>query len=303
MWLGNAIIHSIKNYFKAYGGFKMSYLVIGDSCMDMQKKEMDTGKFIRVPLTLQIEDEIFIDDETFNQAEFIKKAKQSSTSPKSACPAPAAFLAEYEKADVDMVFVVTLSEHLSGTYNSALVAKNMFYEKHGEDGKKIHVFSSDSASCGEAVMALKIREYCEAGKTFDEIVSLMDDFRYNMLTVFVLESLDALRKNGRLTGIQALLASALNIKPLMIAHHGVIGKLDQARGIQKSLNKLVEYVAVHAKETKDKVLSITHCNCPERAEFVKNEILKRIKVKDTYIVEAAGVATLYASDGGIIVSI
>ena len=99
-------------------------------------------------------------------------------------------------------------------------------------------------------------------------------FRDHMLTYFVLENLDTLRKNGRLSGLQALFATALNIKPVMAGDHGVIVKLDQARGINKALNKMIDLAVKSAVNTEKKILGITHCNCLERALYVKDEICR-----------------------------
>ncbi len=202
----------------------------------------------------------------------------------------------------EMVFVVTLSQHLSGSCNSARLGKELYEEEHGNN-KKIHVFSSDSACGGESLIAFYIRDLAEAGKSFEEIVSQTQTYLDNMHTYFVLESLDSLKKNGRLTGITALLVSALNIKPIMGATHGVIIKLDQARGIKKALEKMCAKVIEEAKNTTAKRLGITHCNCPERAEQVKQMILQKLSVKEVYMVDAAGVSSLYAGDGGVVVSL
>ena len=138
---------------------------------------------------------------------------------------------------------------------------------------------------------------------FEEIEEKARVFIKNMKTYFVLESLDTLRKNGRLTGLQAFFATALNIKPVMGANSGVIIKLDQARGINKALTRMVEIALKDGGDTRDKVLAIAHCNNPERAEHVKQEMLKKAVFKDVLIVETAGVATVYANDGGIIMTL
>ena len=279
----------------------MSYKIVVDSCCDLTEDLKKTGVFQVIPLTLQVGEKFIVDDDTFDQAAFLKAVRECPECPKSACPSPEQFKAAYEQGG-DMVFVVTLSQHLSGTYNSAVLAKELYAEEHGND-KKIHVFSSDSAASGEALIAMKIRELAEAGKTFEEIVAEVSDFRDNMLTYFVLESLDSLKKNGRLTGLQAVFATALNIKPVMAGDHGVIVKVDQARGIQKALAKLVQYVADNVKEPEKKILAISHCNCPERAEYVKSQLCRQMNFRDVYIAPAAGVTSLYANDGGVVVTI
>ena len=195
---------------------------------------------------------------------------------------------------------MTLSGKLSGSYNSALLAKNMYQEEHPDT--KIEIVDSQSASCGQMLLALKIKELKEKGLSFEEVKQKITHFRDNMQTKFVLESLENLRKNGRLTNVTAMICNVLNIKPVMAAKEGEIIKLDQARGMGKALLRMVEYIEADAKDVTTKILGIAHCNNRERAEFVKHEILKRVPFKDCIIVDTAGVSTLYANDGGIIVS-
>ena len=280
----------------------MSYKIIGDSCLDLTADLKKDQHFQIIPLTLQVEHTQVIDDETFDQKKFLELVRSSSECPQTACPSPEKFKEAFE-CDVDQIFVITLSEHLSGTYNSAVLAKKLYEEEHGQEGKNIAVFSSDSASSGELNIALYIQSLCQASLPFEEIVEKTRSFIKNMKTYFVLESLDTLRKNGRLTGLQAFFATALNIKPVMGADSGVIIKLDQARGINKALTRMADIAIREAGETKDKVLIIAHCNNPERAEVVKNEMCRQATFKDVIITETAGVATVYASDGGIIVAL
>ena len=280
----------------------MSYKIIGDSCLDLTADLKKDPHFQIIPLTLQVEHTQVIDDETFDQKKFLELVRSSSECPQTACPSPERFKEAFE-CDVEQIFVITLSEHLSGTYNSAVLAKKLYEEEHGQDGKNIAVFSSDSASSGELNIALYIQSLCQASRPFEEIEEKTRSFIKNMRTYFVLESLDTLRKNGRLTGLQAFFATALNIKPVMGADSGVIIKLDQARGINKALTRMADIAIREAGETKDKVLIIAHCNNPERAEVVKNEMCRQASFKDVIITETAGGATVYASDGGIIVAL
>ena len=280
----------------------MSYKIIGDSCLDLTADLKKDPHFQIIPLTLQVEHTQVIDDETFDQKKFLELVRSSSECPQTACPSPERFKEAFE-CDAEQIFVITLSEHLSGTYISAVLAKKLYEEEHGQDGKNIAVFSSDSASSGELNIALYIQSLCQASLPFEEIEEKTRSFIKNMRTYFVLESLDTLRKNGRLTGLQAFFATALNIKPVMGADSGVIIKLDQARGINKALTRMADIAIREAGETKDKVLIIAHCNNPERAEVVKNEMCRQASFKDVIITETAGVATVYASDGGIIVAL
>lgn len=280
----------------------MTYKIIGDSCLDLTADLKKDPHFQMIPLTLQVGSTQVVDDETFDQKKFLQLVKGSSECPQTACPSPELFKEAFE-CDVKQVFVITLSEHLSGTYNSALLGKKLYEEEHGISEKKIEVFSSNSASAGQLNIALYIQSLCQASLSFEEVVEKTKAFIKSMNTYFVLESLDTLRKNGRLTGLQAFFATALNIKPVMGADSGVIIKLDQARGINKALVHMTDLAIKDAGETRDKVLVIAHCNNPDRAEFVKQEMLKKAVFKDVIITETAGVATVYASDGGIVMAL
>ena len=165
------------------------------------------------------------------------------------------------------------------------------------------MIDSLSASSGQLNIALYIQALCQAGLPFEEVMNLAEAYRDRMHTYFVLESLDTLRKNGRLTGLQAFFATALNIKPVMGADNGVIIKLDQARGILKGLQRMCDIAVKEAGDTLSKRAVICHVNNKKRAEYVKEQLEKRGSFKEILITSAAGVATVYANDGGIVLAV
>lgn len=284
----------------------MTYKIIGDSCLDLTEELKKDPGFQMIPLTLQVGNVQVIDDETFDQSAFIEMVKACPECPKTACPSPESFKKVYEEADADAVFVITLSNHLSGSYNSAVLAKELYEEEKKEAGepvtKKIAVIDSLSASSGELDQALYIRDLCEQGLNFETVAEMAEAYSHRMKTYFVLETLDTLRKNGRLSGLQAFFATALNIKPVMGAEEGVIIKLDQARGINKALQRMCDIAVKETGDTSGKRVVICHVNHQERALYVKAELEKRASFKEIVITEAAGVATVYANDGGIILA-
>lgn len=286
----------------------MTYKIIGDSCLDLTDELKKDSRFQMIPLTLQVGSATVVDDETFDQKKFIDMVKACPECPKTACPSPEMFKTAYEEADAEAVFVLTLSSHLSGTYNSAVLGKKLFEEEQAEKGeeaqkKQVAVIDSLSASSGELNIAMLIQGMCEQGMEFDEVLEKTLAYRDGMNTYFVLETLEPLRKNGRLSGLQAFFATALNIKPVMGADSGVIIKLDQARGINKALQRMCDIAVKEAGDTGDKRAVICHVNNAERAEYMKAELEKRAQFKDIMITTAAGVATVYANDGGIILAI
>lgn len=277
----------------------MSYRIVLDSCGEMTAEMKADERLESAALTLEVGSESIVDDESFDQAEFLKKVAACPECPKSACPSPERYQEAFEK-EAERVYAVTLSAELSGSYNSAMLGRNLALEEQPE--KKIHVFNSKSASVGETLIAMKIQECEEKGMEFEQVVETVEAYIQEQNTYFVLENLETLRKNGRLSNLKAFMASALKIKPIMGATlEGTICQLDQARGINKALVKMVDYIVTNAEHTEEKILGIANCNCRERAEMVRDAILEKLNVKGVAIVDTAGVSTTYANDGGIIV--
>ena len=277
----------------------MSFHIVCDSCTDLTEEDLKKGCYTLVPLTLLVDGEEIIDDETFDQADFLAKVAASKESVKSACPAPESYMEAYSKADD--IYVVTLSAELSGSYNSAVLGKNLYEEENGT--KNIHVVNSRGAATTQVLIARKLNEYASQGMPFEEVVDKIEEYTTSLRTYFVWETLEVLRKNGRLSRLSATIAGALNIKPVMIGtRDGVIQKAAQARGMKKALAKMVEHMGSEGRDLTRRQFVISHCNCYERAVYVKELIKKHLHAEDIDIVDTKGVSSLYACDGGIIVS-
>lgn len=279
----------------------MEYKIIIDSCGELPENLQADGHYESVALELEIDGYHITDDKTFNQLEFLRKVKESRNCPKSSCPSPERYMEAFE-GEAENIYVVTLSSKLSGSYNSALLAKQLYEEEHTD--KNIYVFDSRSASIGETLIGMKAQECEEAGMSFQETIDTVERYISGQRTFFVLETLDTLRKNGRLSNLKAFVAGALNIKPVMgSTPEGSICQLGQARGMNKALERMVRDVVEKTKDCEQKVLAISHCNCPERAKAIKEKIEKIVKFKDIIIVNTAGVSSMYANDGGVIMAV
>lgn len=279
----------------------MSYKIAIDSCGELLNEWKDDERIESVPLTLMVGGESIIDDETFDQKDFLKKVAVCPECPKSACPSPERYMKAYE-CEADHIYAVTLSSELSGSYNSAVLGKSLFLEDN--PGKKIHVFNSKSASGGESLIAMKIVECEEKGLSFEEVIETVDKYIEEMSTFFVLENLETLRKNGRLSRVKALVASALKIKPVMgSTPEGSICQFDQARGMNKAIVKMVEHVGEKGINIHEKTVAITYCNCPERAKMLEEAIRERLNPAKIVVMDTAGVSSMYANDGGVIVAV
>lgn len=269
----------------------MSFHIVCDSCTDLTEEDLKKGCYTLVPLTLLVDGEEIIDDETFDQADFLAKVAASKEAVKSACPAPESYMEAYSKADD--IYVVTLSAELSGSYNSAVLGKNLYEEENGT--KNIHVVNSRGAATTQVLIARKLNEYASQGMPFEEVVDKIEEYTTSLRTYFVLETLEVLRKNGRLSRLSATIAGALNIKPVMIGtRDGVIQKAAQARGMKKALAKMVEHMGSEGRDLTRRQFVISHCNCYERAVYVKELIKKHLHAEDVDIVDTKGVSSLYA---------
>ena len=279
----------------------MSYKIAIDSCGELLDEWKNDEMIESIPLTLTVGGENIIDDATFDQKDFLKKVADCPECPKSACPSPERYMKAYE-CEAEHIYAVTLSAELSGSYNSAILGKNLLLEEQPE--KKVHVFNSKSASGGQRLIAMKIIECEEKGLSFGEVVSEVEKYIEEMSTFFVLENLETLRKNGRLSRVKALVASALKIKPVMgSTPEGTICQLDQARGMNKAIVKMVDHIGEKGINIPEKTVAITHCNCPERAKMLEEAIREKLHPAKIVVMDTAGVSSMYANDGGVIVAV
>lgn len=277
----------------------MEIKLIGDSCFDLNEELKKITNLCISPLKIDVAGKELIDDENLNQKELLGLMKKSNKSPKTSCPSPNDYMEKFEgKEDV---FVVTLSSQLSGSYNSAILAKDMYMEKSKD--KFIHVFDSLSASVAQTLIGLKVLELSDLDYKRNQIVERVDEYIKDMKTIFLLESLDNLIKAGRINKFVAKIATAFSIKPIMGANdEGDIFLVEKARGSKKALRRLVDIIGEKGERLEEKILGIAHCNCFEKAEILKEEIMERYNFKDIIIVETAGISTVYANDGGIVIA-
>lgn len=276
------------------------YKILIDSCGEFTEDMEKNPVFGHVALKLQVGEWHQVDDETFDQAVFLDVLSRTDACPKSACPSPDQYLQQFEGCDE--IYIITLSGSLSGSYNSARTAMEMYYEDH--EKARIHVFDSCSASIGETLLGLKIFELKEAGLSFEQVVVQGEKYKDSVTTYFVLDNLDTLRKNGRLSGIKSVVASTLNIKPVMSADNtGTIIQLGQKIGIRKALISMCEEIVKNKQDTPGKDLMISHCNAGKRALYIKDILEKTGLFATIRILDTRGISSMYANDGGIIVAV
>lgn len=252
--------------------------------------------YVRIPLRIFVGKEEFVDDGSIRQQALLSAMKHCHEAPKTACPSPAHYMEHFDEAED--VYIVTLSDRLSGSCNAANQAVTFYREEGG--GHNVHVFNSRSASAGQVQAALLIRELAAQGLPFQEVVDRVERYLDEMDTMFVLENLDNLRKNGRLSRMQSLVTSTLRIKLLLgSTPEGEICKKGQAMSVKQALSKMASLMAANPNHA-GKRLSIVHCNCLERAYHLRELALKQCQFSEILISETGGISTVYANDGGVV---
>jgi len=273
------------------------FKIISDSSLDLNEQLENVVDIEKIPFKLYIDEEEIIDDDKLDVIEFIQKMKKSAKLPRTACPSPNDFKEKFEE-DAD-IFAITISSKLSGTYNSAMLAMNMVLE---ETKKNIHVFDSKSASVGQTLIGLKIKEKIDQGLDFDKIVEEVEGYMKSMKTFFISESLDNLIKNGRIPSWKGKLAMALKIRPIMTTSDGDIVVSEKVRSSNKAFEKLAQNICDVAKDASTRTLAISHVNNLERAKSLKARVQEICNFKEVIIVPTHGLTSLYCDDQGIIVA-
>lgn len=280
-------------------GEKNMKIILDSGCDISDEINSNKGKLFEVvPLTLQVDDKQFIDDDKLDLAAYISEMGKSKNVVKTAAPSPFIFLEKFKSEGT--VFVVAISSKLSTSYSNAMLAKQMYLDEFAD--KFIHVFDSLSAACGETLVALKIDELIKNNLPDVEITSKVTSFISEMKTYFVLERYDNLVKSGRMGPYVAKLAGMIGIKPICVGIDGKPEVVDKAIGTKKAFTKLIDTIARQAVDFESRILAISHVACLEKAVAFKDEIVDRIKFKDVIIMEASGLISTYADRGGLVIA-
>ena len=275
----------------------MTWKIVADSGCDYRTIEniaVDT-LFESVPLTIQVGDEIFIDNNQLNIDEMMEKMYATSTASKSACPSPDDYLKSF--AGAYNIFVVTITGTLSGSNNSAQLAKKLYQEEH--PNVNIHVIDSLSAGGEIDLIVHKLNHLIGQGLSFEEVVKAITDYQEKTKLLFVLSKVDNLVKNGRLSKLLGTVVGLLNIRMVGEASsQGTLELLQKARGHKKSLTAAFEEL-LKAGYAGGEII-IAHRNntkfCQQFSELVREKYPKA----SITIIPTSGLCSFYAEEGGLL---
>lgn len=273
--------------------------IVTDSSCDLNNEIAEKYNIEIVPLNIAFGDDIYADGE-IEKAEFYKMMADSPVLPKTSCPSPERFMRSYE-GEEEEILVITLASKLSGTYSTAVLAKSMFEEEY--PNKKVAVIDTETGSIGQGLLIVKAAQLAEEGKGLDEIVSIIESLKKDIVFYGSLETLENAIKGGRINPIAGKLINALNFKIIVKIGNGEVKPCDKARGDNNSLKKVVENVCSSIKKGEVKSLAIAHANCLDKALKVKEMMLKNHNFKSIMISEVGAVMGTYASKGAVLISV
>lgn len=275
----------------------MTWKIVTDSGCDLRSLESQSKElqFERVPLTLQIGTEIFRDDDGLDIDHMMATMYQSSKAATSSCPSPDAFLQAYK--GVDNVIAVTITGTLSGSHNSARLAKNDLLEDY--PNANIHVIDSLSASGEVDLIVLELERLINLGLSFEEVVERITAYQEKTRLIFVLAKVDNLVKNGRLNKLVGKVVGLLNIRMVgQASQEGTLELLQKARGQKKAVSALVE--EIQKAGYKGGKVYIAHANNPKICEQIREKIKAIYPDAVIQTGRTSGLCSFYAEDEGIL---
>lgn len=274
----------------------MSVKIIVDSTCDLPLSDRERLNIEILPLTLDFEGEIYRDAYDISKEEFFQKLARCKTLPTTSQINPATFLETYERlgADGSELLVMTISQNLSGTYQSACVAAEQY-------PGKVRVVDSSLATTAFAIMTELACRKRDEGRSADEIGDYLDQIKKNLAIVCCLNTLDNLHKGGRLPATVTILGSMLNIKPVVLIQDGRISILHKARGMKSAIRWMVDYVAERGINP-DLPIGFIHSTNPEGALEAKELFGEKVQYGESMIQEIGAVIGTHIGSGCVAIA-
>lgn len=271
-----------------------NFKIVADSSADLLS--LPSVPFTAAPLKIITAEKEFIDDENLSLKEMVDYLLSYKGKSSTSCPNPEDWLTAF--GDSENVFCITITSNLSGSYNAALTAKELYLEKHPD--RKVFVIDSLSAGPELALIAEKLEELILMELPFDEICKKITEYTQSTSLLFMLESMKNLANNGRVNPITAKAAGILGIRAVGRASAvGTLESLAKCRGEEKALNYLTDYLKNAG--CKNGKVYITHCFNETAALSLKEKVLKimpNVKIK---VYSCGGLCSFYAEKGGLII--
>ena len=267
--------------------------IIIDSMVDMPKDILDKYNIIVMPLTIIFGDEEYKDGVDLTYTQFYEKLSQSKDLPKTAQITPSAFIDVFEKVlgEGKEILCINGSSKASGTFQSAVVAKGSF------ENDKIEVFDTMALSFGAGIFVYEAAKMAAEGQDLKEIVRHLDTMKGHVDHIFTVDTLEYLKKGGRLDPMKATIATMLNIKPILTVVDGLVEPLDKVRGSKKVIGKMIDLAKKRGKTFEDKVVGISHAGSRDMLDLLKEQVMKDLKPKEVMVTEIGCTIGTHAGPG------
>jgi DegV family protein with EDD domain len=251
--------------------------IVTDSTSDIPLELREALGIEMVPLKVHFGEETYLDSITMDSATFYRKLSQASKLPTTSQPSPVDFLDVYSRLSSEpdtRILSIHLAAALSGTYQSANLAKSML-----EDKADISLMDSRTASFGIGMLAVSAAKQAREGRSMEEILRHLEEQRSQMSLYFLVDTLEYLHKGGRIGKASAVLGSLLNIKPILsIDPGGEVYSVDKVRGSKRAMARIVELLK--EKHSGSVRVAVAHADCLSIAEELSARIREHFDVSE-----------------------
>lgn len=275
--------------------------LITDGSCDLSQEIIDSSKVEIVDVKVSFGDKSYSTRTDITIPEFYEMMKDYNELPKTSCPSPNQFLDAFD-CEEDNIIVLCLTSKLSGIYNSAVLAKNMYEEENGNK-KRIEIIDSTTGSIGQALLVSKVGNMIDEDKSMDEIVNTIEKLKHEVMFYGALHTLENAIKGGRINALAGKIIGALNLKAIVHITDGLVKPMDKARGEKNSINKVIDYIKNNVNKTSGTKLAIGHANCPEKAMKIKEVLENYHDFKEVYVMEVGPSMGVYTSEGAVLVAV
>lgn len=273
----------------------MGIKIITDSICDVPGDYVKRHNIRVMPLTVNFGDESYKDGIDLTLKEFLEKLEKSETLPTTSQVPPVDFLEIYreEIALGNKVISIHGSSQLSGTYNSAVMAKEQI------GGEDIHVIDSAAITLGAGILVIKAARLAEEGLEAEEIVKEIEAGKSRLKSLFILDTLKYLHKGGRLSLSASIVGSILNIKPILTVKDGKMELYGKERGIKKAIASVMDTVKENGWTLDDKVIGINHIADLEHMQMLEEELKREYNIKEIIRGEVGSVVATHGGPGAV----
>lgn len=275
--------------------------LITDGSCDLSQEIIDRSKVEIVDIMVSFGDKSYSTRTDITIPEFYEMMKDYNELPKTSCPSPNQFLDAFD-CEEDNIIVLCLTSKLSGIYNSAVLAKNIYEEENGNK-KRIEIIDTTTGSIGQALLVSKVANMINEDKSMDEIVNTIEKLKHEVVFYGALYTLENAIKGGRINAIAGKIIGALNLKAIVHITDGLVKPMDKARGDKNSINKVIDYIKNNVHKTSGTKLAIGHANCPEKAIKIKEILENYHNFKEVHVMEVGPSMGVYTSEGAVLVAV